>query len=124
MTKQILFGLALAGALFGAPAANAQDAKAGESLFKRACAACHTVEAGKNKVGPSLAGVFGRPAGAVDGFAYSPALKNSGKTWDEAALSAYLKDPKGYIPGNKMAYAGLKKDEDLANVVAYLKTVQ
>jgi cytochrome c len=124
MTKQILFGLALAGALLGAPAANAQDAAAGESFFKRACAACHTVEAGKNKVGPSLAGVVGRPAGSVEGFAYSPAMKNSGKTWDEASLSDYLKDPKGYIPGNKMAYAGIKKDDDLANVVAYLKTVK
>ncbi len=124
MNKLMVFGLALGAALVGASAANAQDAAAGEAFFKRACGACHTVEAGKNRVGPSLAGVVGRPAGAVDGFAYSPAMKGSGKTWDDATLAAYLKDPKGYIPGNKMAYAGIKNDNDLNNVVAYLKTAK
>ncbi len=124
MNKLMVFGLALGAALVGASAANAQDAAAGEAFFKRACAACHTVEAGRNRVGPSLAGVAGRPAGAVEGFAYSPAMKNSGKTWDDATLAAYLKDPKGYIPGNKMAYAGIKNDAELNNVIAYLKTAK
>lgn len=102
-----------------AAAQTAGDAAAGEKVFTQ-CKACHTVEAGKNRVGPSLHGVVGRPAGMVEGFAYSPAMKNSGTTWTPEALDKYLGDPKGTIPGNKMAFAGLKKPEDRTNVIAYL----
>ena len=64
---------------------------------------------------------IGRKAGSVEGFSYSDAIKNSGITWDEELLPKYLKDPKGFIAGNKMAFAGVKKDEDLKNLIAYLK---
>ncbi|CAA7621068.1 Cytochrome C2 [Candidatus Terasakiella magnetica] len=120
MTTTKMLGLALGAALFAVPfAASADDAP---SAFN-ACKACHKVEAGKNGVGPSLAGVFGRKAGSAPGFKYSDAMAAAG-AWDEAALGKYLADPKGAIPGNKMAFAGLKKPEDVAAVVAYLKTVK
>ena len=80
------------------------------------------VEAGKNKVGPSLHGIMGRKAGSVEGFTYSDPMKNSGITWNEAELDKYLTNPKKDIPGNKMAVPGLPKPDDRANVIAYLKT--
>lgn len=113
-------GLALAAILVAPVAVNAQEAPAAFNP----CKACHKVEAGKNGVGPSLAGVVGRKAGSVDGFKYSDAMKASGLTWDEATLAKYLADPKAAVPGNKMAFAGIKKPEDLAAVIAYLKTAK
>jgi len=118
-----ILGLTLAGAamLAGGPAW-AQDAAKGEQLFKR-CAVCHAVEPNVNKVGPTLHGVVMRPAGAVPDYNYSEAMKASGVTWDDASLDAYLADPKGYIPKNKMAFPGLKNPQDRIDVIAYLKTV-
>jgi cytochrome c len=107
--------------LAAAPALAEGDAAAGEKLFVK-CKTCHTLEAGKNKVGPSLAGLMGRPAASVADFNYSDAMKASGITWDEATLGEYLADPKGKVPGNKMVFPGMKKDEDRANLIAYLKT--
>jgi cytochrome c len=98
-----------------------QDAGAGEAVFKRNCAICHTVEAGKNKIGPSLAGVAGRKAGTVPGYSYSDANKNSGDTWDDATLDEYLTDPRKKIPGTKMIFPGLKNPDDRKAVIAYLK---
>lgn len=112
-------GMALALTLSAGAVQAAGDADAGATVFKK-CAVCHTVD-GKNKVGPTLQGVFGRTAGAVEGFKYSPALKASGIVWDETTIAAYLKDPKGYIPKNKMVFPGLKKDKDLEDIIAYLK---
>jgi cytochrome c len=97
----------------------AGDPAQGEKVFGK-CKACHTLEAGKNKIGPSLAGLFGRTAGTVEDFKYSDAMKASGIVWDEAALDNYLADPKKAIPGNKMVFPGLKKEEDRQNVIAYL----
>jgi len=106
--------------LAAGPALADGDAAAGEKIFTK-CKTCHTLEAGKNKVGPSLAGLIGRKAGTAPDFNYSDAMKNSGITWDEASLNDYITDPKGKIPGNKMVFPGVKKDEDRANLIAYLK---
>ncbi|HLO79300.1 MAG TPA: cytochrome c family protein [Magnetospirillum sp.] len=95
------------------------DPAAGEKVFNQ-CKACHTVQAGQNRVGPSLHGVVGRKAASVEGFAYSPVMKESGLTWTPENLDKYLTDPKALLPGNKMAFPGLKKPEDRANVIAYL----
>ncbi len=113
--------LLVAGALaLGAQSALAQDAAKGEKVYKK-CKACHALEAGKKKVGPSLAGIFGRKAGTVEGFKYSKAMVDSGIVWDAETISAYMADPKGYIPKNRMAFPGLKKEADRANLIAYLK---
>jgi cytochrome c len=98
------------------------DAAAGEKVFNK-CKACHTVEAGKNKVGPSLHAIVGATPAAVEGFKYSPAMQEfaSSHTWDEETLSAYLEAPKDVVKGTKMAFVGLKKPEERDNVIAYLK---
>jgi cytochrome c len=96
------------------------DADKGKKVFNK-CKACHTLEAGKNRVGPSLHGIFGRAAGTAEGFKYSDAMKGSGITWDEDSLETYLKDPKAKVPGTKMVFAGLKKEDDIENLLAYLK---
>jgi cytochrome c len=106
--------------LAAASPAWAQDAAKGEKVFAR-CKTCHEVAKEQNKIGPHLVGVMGRKAGAVEGFKYSDPMKNSEITWDDATLGQYLRDPKGYIPGNKMAFVGLKKDDEVADVIAYLK---
>lgn len=110
-----------AGLMMVMPAmASAQDVANGEAVFKK-CKACHDVGAtAKNKVGPVLNGIVGRKAASVEGFNYSDAMKNSGKTWDAATLEAYLADPKGYIPGNKMVFVGVKDPKDVKDLVAYL----
>jgi cytochrome c len=98
------------------------DAAKGEKVFM-ACKACHDVEKGVNKVGPTLKGVVGRKTASVDGFKYSDAMKakgEAGQIWDEATLAAYLPDPKKFVPGTKMAFAGLKKPDQVADVIAYL----
>ncbi len=99
------------------------DAAKGKKVFNK-CKACHFVDKEKNKVGPYLKGVIGRKAGSVEGFKYSKAMKAKGEeglVWTEETIAEYLKAPKKYIPKNKMAFAGLKKDEDIANVIAYIK---
>lgn len=88
------------------------------------CKACHRVDAGKNAIGPSLFGIVGMKAGSVAGYQYSPAMKTSGLTWDEATLSQYLTNPKSIVPGSKMVFAGLKRPEDVTAVIAYLKTLR
>ncbi|WP_417513976.1 c-type cytochrome [Minwuia sp.] len=123
MNKKILT-MAAMGLALGIGTAHAEgDPAAGEKVFKK-CKICHKVEEGKNSpVGPNLYGIFGREAGKGDFKRYSTALKNSGIVWNEETIAAYLKDPKGYIPKNKMAFPGLKKDKDVENVIAYLKQV-
>jgi len=111
-------------ALVVLPAASAlaQDAEAGRSVFNQ-CRACHQVgETARNGAGPVLNGLFGRKAGTVPGYNYSEANKNSGIIWDETNFAAYIRDPKAFMPGNKMAYAGLKDDRRIADLIAYLKT--
>jgi cytochrome c len=97
------------------------DAVAGAKIFGQ-CKTCHVAEAGVNRIGPSLWGVVGRPAGSIAGFKYSPANKSSGLVWSEEQLFTYLEAPQKTIPGTYMAFAGLKKLQDRADVIAYLKT--
>ncbi len=101
-------------------AAQAQDLAAGETSFKK-CLACHAVgEGAKNKVGPQLNGIEGRPAGTVEGYNCSPANKNSGLTWDEATFKDYIKDPRAKIKGTKMIFPGIKNETEINNLWAYL----
>jgi nitrite reductase (NO-forming) len=95
------------------------DATVGRQVYRK-CQACHSLQPGKNTLGPSLAGILGRHAGEAPNFNYSPALKNSKVTWDVAALDAYLADPQKFIPGNKMPFPGLKTESERKNVIAYL----
>ncbi|MGD1879148.1 MAG: c-type cytochrome, partial [Kiloniellaceae bacterium] len=110
------------------PAASASaegDPASGAKVFKK-CAACHAVgEDAKNKIGPLLNDLIGRTAGTVEGFKYSKAMIAAGEggmSWDDESLDAYLEKPRDYIKGNRMSFAGLKKDGDRADVIAYLKT--
>lgn len=103
------------------PAEAAGDAAAGEKVFLK-CRACHQVgETAKNAVGPRLNGLFGRPAGSIEGYSYSPANKNSGIVWDEATFRDYIKGPQAKVPGTKMVFPGLKTDQEIDDIVAFLK---
>lgn len=95
------------------------DATAGKTVSMK-CVACHSFAAGQNKIGPALAGAVGRKAGTAPGFAYSPAMKASGLTWDAATLDRYLANPRGVVPGTKMIFAGIPAPADRANLIAYL----
>ncbi|CUH50922.1 cytochrome c family protein [Shimia sp. R11_0] len=99
------------------------DAKAGKKVFKK-CKACHSLKEGQNKVGPTLYGVLGAEAGAVEGFRYSSALQEAGIVWDDEALSAFLSKPKAFVPGTSMAFPGLKKQDQIDDLLAYLQSEQ
>lgn len=102
-------------------AAQAQDVGAGEKVFMQ-CRPCHQVgEAAKNIVGPSLNGLFGRKAGTVEGYEYSASNRASGIVWDETTFAEYIRNPKAKIPGTKMAYAGLKDEKRVQDLIAFLK---
>ena len=125
MHNRTLCLMIAAGLAVGATAAFADDdVAAGQAVFKRTCAICHTVEAGKNKIGPSLAGVVGRKSGSLEGFKYSDAMKKADITWSSDTLDKYLADPKATVPGNHMAFAGVKKEADRKAVIDYLETVK
>ncbi|MDX1710895.1 MAG: cytochrome c family protein [Rhodovibrionaceae bacterium] len=123
-SKMRITGLAAAAALtlgvFTGTASAEGDPEKGEKLYRQ-CKACHVVDKEQNRVGPHLVGLFGREAGSVEGFKYSDAMKESGIVWDEETIGAYLADPKGYIPGNRMPYAGMKDEQDRADIIAYMK---
>jgi len=101
---------------------NAADLANGKKQFAR-CRSCHTLpEGGANLVGPNLYGVFGRKAGSVEGYNYSDAVETAGFVWDGAKLDQWLADPRGFLPGTKMSFAGLKDAEDRRDLIAYLHT--
>ncbi len=101
----------------------AQDAAAGEQVFRRMCLPCHDVgEEAKVKLGPPQNGLDGRKAGTMEGFNYSPANKNSGITWSEETFAKYIKAPMQEMPGTKMAFVGIKNEKDIADLWAYLKS--
>lgn len=99
------------------------DVAAGQEITKR-CVSCHTFEkGGANKVGPNLWGVVGRDVGKHEGFTYSEAMATHGGKWDYNSLSHFLKKPKVHVPGTKMAFAGLSKENERANLIAYLRSL-
>lgn len=125
--KSIMFGLAAA-MVFATGSTNAQDTphvgdpEAGSTVFKR-CMACHKIGADATSgTGPVLNGIVGRAAATYPGYSYSAAMKNSGLVWDEPTLTTYLHAPRRLVPGTKMTFAGLKKDQEITDVIAYLKT--
>jgi cytochrome c len=121
VSARLASALAAAFVLAGAMPASAQDAAAGEKTFLK-CRACHQVgETAKNGVGPKLNGLFGRKAGSIEGFNYSEANKSSNVVWTEEVFAKYIRDPKEFMPGNKMLFPGLTADKDIADVTAYLK---
>jgi cytochrome c len=116
----VIAGLLLAGS---ATAALATDPAAGEKIFKTQCGICHAVVARENRIGPTLFGVVGRPAGGIPGFNYTADHKKLGIAWDAAALDKYLTNPSAMVPDTSMVYAGLKDDAKRADLVAYLETL-
>lgn len=110
---------ALVAASTGTALANDLEKK-GKRVYNK-CKACHNLESKKNKIGPHLVRIMGRKAGSVENFKYSSAMKNSGVVWDEKSLDAYITNPKKFMPGNKMTFAGLKKEDDRKAVIAYIK---
>lgn len=102
------------------PALAEGDVAKGEKVFRK-CIACHTLEEGKNKVGPSLHGVFGRQAGSLEDYKYSTVMVDSGIVWDDENMDGYLKKPRAFMKGTKMAFAGIKKDDQRADLIAFLK---
>ena len=122
MLKACLIGCSLSLLVIGVARADG-DAANGAKVFKR-CAACHVVDGTTNRVGPHLGGVFGRTAGTVEGFKYSESMIQHGKdglVWSAETINSYIENPKEFIPKNKMAFPGLKKPEERADVIAYLQ---
>ena len=124
ISLSMLLGAVMVAGLSAPTAAFAEgDAVEGAKVFKK-CAACHVADEAKNKIGPHLMGVVDRPVASIADFKYSKAMTDHAAevpAWTEEALTAYLKDPRGVVKGTKLVFVGLKKDEDLANVIAYLK---
>ena len=99
------------------------DPEKGEKTFRK-CKSCHALAVGKNKVGPTLYGVYGSVAGKVEGFKYSNAMASSDIIWDEVALNRFMENPKKYLPGTKMSFSGLKKKSQRENMIAYFKSLK
>jgi len=105
------------------PSYAAGDAEAGKVVFKK-CALCHTTEAGKNKIGPSLFGVVGREFATAPNFTYSDAMKTHKHPWTPGELDTYLSDPRKLVPGTKMIFPGLKDEKERQDVITYLETLK
>ncbi len=119
--RKLMMPAALMGALLPiTPAMAAGDPVRGKTIFAR-CSACHSMEPAKKAIGPSLAGVFGRKAGTLGGYAFSPAMKKYGQVWDVKTMEAFLTAPTKTVPGTKMVFMGLSKADDRADLIAYMQ---
>jgi cytochrome c len=116
--RMLLWTVALVTAAGAARAGG--DAARGEKLYED-CAACHSIERGVNGVGPTLYGIFGRKAGELDDYRYSPALKRSGIIWTEGTLDTFIADSQATVPANRMPYAGMPNAADRSDLIAYLQ---
>jgi cytochrome c len=123
MGLRVVGWVAVAAALAAGSAHAEGDAAKGKQIFAK-CAICHDTAPGKNKIGPSLAGIVGRKPASEAGFSYSDAMKKLDAPWDEKALDTYLTNPRQAVPGTKMIFAGLKEAGDRSDLIAYLKTLQ
>ncbi|MGC9269265.1 c-type cytochrome [Acidiphilium sp.] len=121
--KPIVMTAALVTGLFITANAHAADAAKGKSIFAAQCASCHSVAPGQNGIGPSLAGIYGKPAASTPGFDFSPALKSAHIVWTAAALDKFIANPQADVPGTKMPYMGMTNAADRADVVAYLASL-
>lgn len=122
MFSKIVAAMAVLTISMTAPAIADGDAVEGAKVFRK-CRACHTADQEKNKVGPHLVGIVGRPVASIDGFKYSDAMTEfgaDGKIWDEETLTVYLRKPRALVTKTTMVFAGFKKDEDIENLLAYL----
>jgi cytochrome c len=118
----VILALSLLAGRAAGPAV-AADVEAGKTAFKK-CALCHTTEAGKNKIGPSLFGIVGRKSATLEDFNYSEGMKKFDHTWDEETLDTYLADPRATVPGTKMIFPGIKDKAERDDVIAYLETLK
>ena len=116
----ILGGLIIIILIFGI--ANAADPVNGRKVFKK-CAACHSLQEDKNKIGPSLYNLLGRKVGSVEGYKYSKAMKNSDVVWDEKSLDKFLTKPRKFIPKTKMAFRGIKKKSLRDDLISFFKNI-
>ena len=124
-TASLSLALILTAGLLSTTANAAGDPEAGAKIFPRLCGGCHQVgESARPGFGPQLNGIIGRPAGTSANYVYSEAMKNSGLTWNRETLIAYLKDPKGVVPGTRMIFWGLSDKEKVENLLAYLQSFQ
>ena len=115
----VISGL-MAALVAGTASAAGNDPVHGKTVFAR-CVACHDLNTGATRLGPSLKGVIGRKSGSVTGFAYSPSLKGSNLVWNAATLDQFLTSPMKYVPGSRMPFAGLPSAQDRADLIAYLE---
>jgi cytochrome c len=121
MQSEAVLAAALSVMSFAAGAAGTSgNAVRGQSLYESRCTACHSVD--RNRVGPAHAGVFGRKAGSVEGYAYSKALQSTKIVWREPTLDRWLRNPEATVPGQKMGYS-VTEPQDRADLIAYLKTL-
>lgn len=122
--RAFAFAAIFAAVTLHAAPVRAGDAEAGARVFRTQCGACHVVEAGKNRIGPSMFGIFGRISGQVEGFRYSAANRDAKLLWTPEVMDKYLTNPKEVIPGTTMAYVGLKNVTQRADLISYLETLK
>ena len=120
LIKEILIVIGMIIIILIVSIANAADPVKGKKVFKK-CVACHSLEEGKNKIGPPLNNLLGRKAGSVDGYKYSKAMKNSGVVWDEESLDKFITKPRKFIPKTKMSFRGIKKKSLRDDLISFLK---